>query len=886
MLPLGDSARVMGQQDDNQWSAPTNLSVSGSVGAPQIVSHSDGTLIVLWPDSFEERFVFSSLESDVWSEPRGVELPFGTNAFDPDLSEDDPTPLFNAELFVDLNGRLHATWIDGDGTLFYSHVMLAEFDSLTAWTVPVEVAAETRLAALVVEGEQELHIAYLQVGDFESQSGVYYQRSEDGGENWTDPVPLYLSQYFRLLTAETANIQFVRNNGNDLHVAWDDWPNGRVMMAQSFDGGNVWQELTVIDEPDESDGLVAVTPSSVRLTVDNDDALHIIWQVEGGEEDCSLYHLWLSDGSVAMQEAIEELEIVDGCSDDIRFLNGDGLMLYVLISDERYLSVWNETEWTTAVVQPGLSSFVTDSTFREVSFSCGQDIILTDDGLLAASCGQELAQDIWVQERALAELVEAPQIAQIWQTPDLVAETETGIVSPILIADEVERLHAFWSIIPSGIDLMQDSLPTNILHSSWDMASWSRATAVLQSPTGAAVQHAATSDGNGRVLVVWAGGNRGAIFFSWAGSQNASLKSEWTPPLQLSADETIASDPVIAVDSSGTIYVIFAVSINEGRGLYLVKSQDRGNTWSNPTMIFDGAAAEWEMVAHPRLTITAPGRLHLDWLQRPGSNLNNQDSMYYSFSEDGGENWTTAQLVDSASQEQLPILWHDIRALEGGLVHRIWQDWSPGRLALWHQYSSDGVNWREPSLIGSFDGLSTISTMALDKAGDPHLLYTFRDTNQEDGVGTSLRHWVWQGVSWQEEEVLRVDDDVMTRIQALAAISVGEQLGVLIAGKSSSELQQSQLLFTLREIEVDNDRPIPPPLPTETPAPSPTPAATLTPEPTPTMVFSLEVEPVNSQVRLGPFDQTGSIVIMVVIFGILLGSPFLVQYFRRSRSRS
>ena len=46
--------------------------------------------------------------------------------------------------------------------------------------------------------------------------------------------------------------------------------------------------------------------------------------------------------------------------------------------------------------------------------------------------------------------------------------------------------------------------------------------------------------------------------------------------------------------ANGELLVVYAIPLNEPRGVYMVRSADLGATWSRPVRVFDGAAAGWE----------------------------------------------------------------------------------------------------------------------------------------------------------------------------------------------------------------------------------------------------------------------------------------------------
>jgi hypothetical protein len=136
------------------------------------------------------------------------------------------------------------------------------------------------------------------------------------------------------------------------------------------------------------------------------------------------------------------------------------------------------------------------------------------------------------------------------------------------------------------------------------------------------------ADGQERLHLAWSGGTQGEIYYTRALADQAGSASGWLPAKQVS--DSAASWPQIAQDYSGRIFILYAVPLNEGRGLYLAYSEDGGENWSAPTLVFDAAAAGWEMVDHPTLAVDLSGALHAAWTQGNLAAARLTQGIYYS----------------------------------------------------------------------------------------------------------------------------------------------------------------------------------------------------------------------------------------------------------------
>jgi len=81
-------------------------------------------------------------------------------------------------------------------------------------------------------------------------------------------------------------------------------------------------------------------------------------------------------------------------------------------------------------------------------------------------------------------------------------------------------------------------------------------------------------------------------------------------PTQTLPTTGLAGWPQLGMNLSGHLYLLYAVTMNEGRGVYLLHSSNAGDSWEkNPNLIFDAAANGWAKVDHPVLAISPDGAL-------------------------------------------------------------------------------------------------------------------------------------------------------------------------------------------------------------------------------------------------------------------------------------
>ena len=60
----------------------------------------------------------------------------------------------------------------------------------------------------------------------------------------------------------------------------------------------------------------------------------------------------------------------------------------------------------------------------------------------------------------------------------------------------------------------------------------------------------------------------------------------------------------------------FSIPVNESRGIYLTRSEDMGESWQEPILVFDGVDAGWDVVGAPQVVMSDDGVLHLLWTKQ------------------------------------------------------------------------------------------------------------------------------------------------------------------------------------------------------------------------------------------------------------------------------
>jgi hypothetical protein len=835
MVLLSAGPPTAAQETEDAWTEPINLSRSGAANNPQMVVDASGSVHVFWQDSAAGSYVYSRSVGQGWSAPLVVELPFGTRRVLTDLAGTLPTPLFAPRLEVTPNNRLAAFWIDNSGALQSSNVAIDNVTVYDAWSPAQELAQEAVTMATAVDAGGRLHVVYLRTQETaEFPAGIYYRRTTADGADWTDAAQLYHSSYFRSMDPETANVDIsATGTGSDarVHVVWDNASQDRVFYARSINGGQGWAEPLVVDQRQADDDLSATGPSGILVNANAQEA-HLIWQAGHGSISCAQYHQWSSDGGETWQLPQRMFEDVQNCPTGNQFVPGSSapLLLWVNLPiqpaapAQPNLVAWDGSTWSIPQSQSILTGFVSPDNFRSVTYACHQISQLPDGQLLVVGCGQGQDQDIWLTSKPAGQFSEWFPPPSVWEPLVTISTSNTPISTPQLVADSDGRFHALWIQTEDG----SGGRPI-IYYAFKDAESWSRPIPVLRSPSGDVIFLSATINQDDRLMVAWVGSS-GELFFSQADASRAPIPAEWAIAAGVPTNDLLASGVDIYFAQSEYLYIAYSVPINEGRGIYIARSQDDGFSWQEPTPAFDGQAAGWDVVGVPSLVVAAGDRLHLLWGKEDllADTQGSGPDLFYSHSLEAQSTFSEPELVGTGISN-----WHSLITTGGQSLYRLWLEpltsgaaSQSARLQL--QESSDGgQSWRSPTGLA---GVNAAAAVGQDLSGQLHLAQLL------DG---ELQYWLWADGRWAAGDGLEASVLEEASAGAVAVTGDGALAYVASGANASSEVSgsQSAIVATGRQVTLSESRPAV--LPTSTPTATATVPPTTTPAPQPTPTVDL-----------------------------------------------
>ena len=869
--------------------APVNLSRGGAAFAPIIVTAPDDTLRAFWWDQHEGLMVAdgtlthssvlsSTVETvvtnELWSEPRPVPLP--AEAPMPLPGETPP------RILVDAAGRAHAFWLAGqagtgvaglvspstetpsegvpdlasgiqalllqqlmggqvptpetDTTLRLMHSQLAA--NGTDWSLPTVLAESAVGFDIATDAAGALHAAYVDtVRAPHSLAGVYYRRLGEEDGRWTSPAAVHQSRYLRSLSPETARVRLAVEDTGGVYVTWDDPRQLHAVLTYSADGGGGWEPARPVGDPDR------ITYGGRLFSVPGGET-QMLWETGGAYAGCSLYQAPVSDVLAGSEDAGQQvLEGLTDCPANDQFLPlGEGQVLMIAGggSDALTLATWSGEQWSLPVrsgfefddPESGGRVYLDALQAALVGRSTGSEDEPISQALVAV--GTDLMGDVWTTSSQMGALQMLFAPPPPWSAPDAFSAGEGYPGLPAVAADSEGNVHVLWSeaevrgepgqaLLYARRDTPAEPAPGR--------ETWTQPSRVIESSQGRILNPAMIAVGDA-LHAVWSGGQNGEVFYSRAFARDAYSASGWSQPALLPAPAQIGSWPHIAADADGTLHVVYAIPLNEQRGIYHTRSDDGGETWSPSHQVFDAAAAEWVVADYPRLAMDEQGTLHAVWVRSPLPGSGPPEGIFHARSDDGGDTWSEPERIGLGAYAR-----PQLAASSNGEVHVVWNEVTDP-YTCWHTWSVDsGQTWTRPERVAGFRDLSAPTSLMADGAGTLYLLGLGQDSDGQPALFLSG----WDAGRWFAQDALDLALESLEPGVAASLAANLEQIDVILRGESETEegATQVQLWHTGRQVgEVTA-------MPESAAEAQPTAIApsTSTPEATSLPVIVIEVEP-------------------------------------------
>jgi hypothetical protein len=291
-----------------------------------------------------------------------------------------------------------------------------------------------------------------------------------------------------------------------------------------------------------------------------------------------------------------------------------------------------------------------------------------------------------------------------WTTKQRLTWTSSDSLYAVIAADTSSRIHMVWQ------DMTSDNCDLYFKRSTDAGGSWSTGQRLTWT-SGYSFAPAISVDSPDGLHVVWQDDSPGndEIYYK----QSTDGGATWSTSKRLTWTSGESRLPDVAVDSLGTLHVVWYDGTPGNDEIYYKRSTDGGATWSTSRNLTLAVGACRE----PAIAVDPSGTLHLVWDSiTPGD-----WEIYHKKSTDGGATWSVNQrLTWTSGHSYAP----SIAADASGNLHVVWYDDQPGNFEVYYKNSTDGgATWSASQRLSWNSGRSEYPVIAADASGNLHVAW-------------------------------------------------------------------------------------------------------------------------------------------------------------------
>lgn len=334
----------------------------------------------------------------------------------------------------------------------------------------------------------------------------------------------------------------------------------------------------------------------------------------------------------------------------------------------------------------------------------------------------------------------------------------------------------------------------SIVYSYWDGESWSVPIDVFYSSSGSAFNYPyAAIDDADTLHLVWQ--SYQGIYYSSVPLSEAKWVKAWQPPKIIARARGDGSR--IYASSHWGLQVIYPAwdiveSGSHDGNIYYIRSQDQGDTWSNPIKLSSLGEFENANSSHPSVVEDHQGSLHALWFKSEAPDWRGS-VVYYSRSEDGGMNWSKPDEMGRRTGEERWASMPEIYASDGDELHITWVCGIDAHRC--HRWSKDGgAHWSNPTReFGDMLSLAGWDTLVSDGSGQLYWIMQLRYPG-------ALYYSYWTGREWSGLNI--VNDGLLAGGHYLRAVARnGNQIDLVIVQQDEKEIWHMVGVTSAKPIE-------------------------------------------------------------------------------------
>lgn len=406
-----------------------------------------------------------------------------------------------------------------------------------------------------------------------------------------------------------------------------------------------------------------------------------------------------------------------------------------------------------------------------------------------------------------------------WSKPVNLSNSPPLSTHPAITSDDYGNIHVFWSEEVGGRARQPGDMGgqgNSILYTRWDGSSWSPAVDVLSVPGEMVAEYVAVATGPAnKIHAVWTG--QSVFYYSNASIWEADSAHAWLEPVVIATNSARSRlESSIVEDHLGNIHIIYATSSTEP-GIYYIRSQDSGETWSPAALLSEPFDALEHSYSTVRIIADDEGILHAVWQTSQQEGFG--QAVYYSRSIDQGQSWSSPTQLAYRDPGDMWIDWPYLVAEGDSRLHLIYVDGTNVGRA--HRISIDGGETWPPAdqILTTMEGINGYIVPLVDDSGRMHLIVNMRTT---DGQTVGIYYAQREGSSWSPVVPLDVSSPAAPSAHYAAAVmGLGKEIHVVY-----NQISNGEIWYLRGILPAVESRRTPEPFPTTLPtAPTATSAA-------------------------------------------------------------
>jgi len=253
-----------------------------------------------------------------------------------------------------------------------------------------------------------------------------------------------------------------------------------------------------------------------------------------------------------------------------------------------------------------------------------------------------------------------------WSAPNRLTWMDYNSIHPAIATSSGSKIHIVWS--------QEKSSGYSEIYYKRSIdggASWLPPTRLTWN-SGRSFYPSIAAEATNYVYIVWQDESPGNFEVFYKRSINGG--TSWSAPTRLTWNSGDSEDPIVAVDSTGIVHVVWRDTSYGNTEILYKRSSNHGFSWSAPTRLTWSSANSYS----PAVAVDSGNGVHVVFRDdTPGNG-----EIYYKSSPNGGLTWSgLTRLTWNSGGSLFPVVAVD--STDG--VHVAWEEMSPGNREIFYK---------------------------------------------------------------------------------------------------------------------------------------------------------------------------------------------------------